>query len=556
MLTRLEIRNVVLIDHLMLDVSAGLSVLTGETGAGKSILLDALGLIRGDRADTGLIRKGETQASVTAAFDVPETHAVFDVLRDQGFDIEVPLVLRRVLGADGKSRAFINDQMVSVSLMKTIGQMLIDLHGQFETGHLFDPVHHRHMVDRFGGYQNLSIQTRESWNLLAAARDELAQMRARAEQAAREEEYIRNAFDDLKKLAPEQGEEDRLLERKNFLNARVQIVETLTQALDDLQGDQGAETALARVSRHFDRLRAKLPEKVDAWLAQVDIALASLHDVTGQIDSLLFDTGEGEDSLEQVDDRLHDLRAAARRYHCRVDELPGKRDDFETQIESLVRGADLVSALQAKVQQAENAYLKAAGALSDARRKTAAKLDAAMVKELSPLKLDKARFVTDVQPVPPERYGPDGVDAVRFMVSMNAGGNLAPIDKVASGGELSRLMLALKVISRDENHVCLIFDEVDSGLGGAVADAMAQRLSRLAEGSQVLVVTHAPQVAARADHHLVVAKQAKSGKTTTSVDILRSDKERREEIARMLSGEKITDEARAAAQKLIEARAA
>lgn len=557
MLTHLDIRNVVLIDHLALDFQAGLSVLTGETGAGKSILLDALGLVRGDRAGGGLVRAGADQAAVTAEFDVPPTHPVLAMLEAQGVPMAMPLILRRTLAMDGKSRAFINDQMVSVGLMKSVATQLVDIHGQFETGYLFDPAHHRRMLDRFGGHTPLTQDVAQAWQARVTARAELTKLEEDAARAARDVDYMRASRDDLQKLAAIPGEEDKLLERKQLLSARAQIIDGLSQVRNDLQGDDGAETAVLRALRVITRLQGKLPGATgQAWESGLDTALAALRDVVGGIDQMLFDADSSGDNLEQIDDRLHDLRAASRRYGCTVDELPARQAEFEAKLALISTGADQIAQVQAAVQRADNDYLKAAKRLSSARQQAAEKLDAAIMRELAPLKLERARFVTDVSALPDDRCGADGMDAVRFTAAMNPGTAPAPIDRAASGGELSRLMLALKVVLRGDDQGCLIFDEVDAGLGGAVAAAMAQRLARLADDTQVLVVTHAPQVAARAEHHFIVAKKTRAGVTTTSVHALADADERREEIARMLSGTKITDEARAAAKKLIETQAA
>ncbi len=558
MLCHLDIRHVVLIDHLALDVPRGLSVLTGETGAGKSILLDALGLVRGDRADAGLVQAGAKAATVSALFDLEENHPVYQILADQGVAApgEGTLLLRRVVDESGKSRAYINDQMVSIGLMKTIGQMLIDLHGQFETGHLFDPAHHRRLLDQYGGHESLVQKTKACWEGWVEARRALETAQIQVDQAAQDAAYIADALQDFDKLSPVAGEEETLLARKTFLGARAQLAGTLDQVRNDLNGDAGAEIALARAARALDRMKQKLPGQVDTWLSQLDTALSNVRDVTSAIETMVFDHGEGPEDIEQIEDRLYHLRTAARRYGCTVDELPAKRDEFLAQYEARARGADALAEHRAACQGAEKLYLKAAGELTQARRVSGERLDHMLMRELSPLKLDKARFKTEVEDLLPAAYGPDGTCTVRFTAAMNPGAPFGAIDKVASGGELSRLMLALKVILRRPDHVCMVFDEVDSGLGGAVADAMGERLSRLARDAQVLVVTHAPQVAARADHHFIVAKKTKNGQTSTSVYLLSDEADQREEIARMLSGAKITDEARAAAQKLLSVQAA
>lgn len=559
MLAHLDIRNIVLIDHVSLDFKSGLSVLTGETGAGKSILLDALGLLRGDRADTGLVRKGTEQASVTAAFDIPPRHPVRDILSEQGIVVEDTLLLRRVLSSDGKSRAFINDQSVTVALLRLVGRMLVDLHGQFDTSDLFDPAAHRHFVDDFGGYQTLCADVAQKWRALHAARADLAKAEEDAAMAAREEDYLRDAVQSLTEVDVQAGEEEKLVTRKALIAGRAQIVEGVTQSLDVLQGDDGAEQNLSQAARIIERLRPRVGDDVTAsWLGQIDTALGAIRDVTARMDSMLFDDGEGSESLEVIEDRLYTLRGLARRYGCTVDELPQKCDELRAQLRLIDDGSNVIAGLTRAVKLAEQAYLTVAGELSAKRKAAAKKLDQHVMAELPPLKLDKARFETQVTTLDPDRYGADGIDAVRFVVATNPGSLPGPLDKIASGGEISRLMLALKVVLAEKQnaHLCMIFDEVDSGIGGAVAAAVAERLARMAQARQILAVTHAPQVAARADHHFIVAKGGKGNVVNTQVTMLSAANDRREEIARMLSGEQITDEARAAAQKLLGTRVA
>lgn len=558
MLRHLDIRNIVLIEQIGLDFGPGLSVLTGETGAGKSILLDAVGLLRGDRADVGLIRKGAENASVSARFDMPQNHPVIALLHDQGIVTDDELVLRRVLSTDGKSRAFINDQPVTLNLIKQIGQMLIDLHGQFDNGDLFNPDFHRSWIDDFGDHKKLLSEVRGAWTALNIARKNLASAQENALAAAREEDYLRDAVAALVKLAPERGEEEKLSARKAMLNARGAVIEHLTATIEYLQGDGGAAEKLALASRAIDRLRSKMGDTAVAWLAQMDNAMGPLNDLITTLEATLYQANEGDENLEAIEDRLYDLRGVGRRYGCTPDQLPDKLNELQSQLELIDGGTDVITKLAGEVQAAERVYLQAAGALSKKRRDAAKSFDALVMKELPPLKLEKARFMTAIIARDPAQYGPDGIDGVRFLVATNPGTDPAPLEKIASGGELSRLMLALKVVlaTAADTHLVMIFDEVDSGIGGAVAAAVAERLSRLAQSRQVLAVTHAPQVAARADHHLIIVKQAKAKTAITSVSVLVNDNDRREEIARMLSGEQVTDEARAAAQKLLEARVA
>jgi DNA repair protein RecN (Recombination protein N) len=559
MLVQLDIRNIVLIDHLALDIAGGLSVLTGETGAGKSILLDALGLLRGDRADMGLIRAGCDQAVVSATFDIPKQHAVLKILHDQGLMIDDDtLVLRRVLSSDGKSRAFINDQSVTLGTLRTVGHMLVDLHGQFETSDLLDPAHHRDLIDIYGNHHDLCGAVVTAWQTLHTARKNYADAQENAAIAARDQDYLRDAVQKLSALDPKVGEETDLVERKTMLAARAQILEGLAQVGEHLSGDNGAEQKLIQASRILERLRTKLPEHLMTSLNELDEALSTVRDIAATFDDQATALAGDDNDLESIDDRLYELRAQARRYSCTVDDLPEKLASMQQQLQMIDGGADIIMKLAADVKRAETTYQDKAVTLSRARVQAAKKLDTALKSELSPLKLDKARFITVISPLPLDRYGPSGTDSVAFHVATNPGTEPGPLEKIASGGEMSRIMLALKVVTAQQqnNHVCMIFDEVDSGLGGAVAAAVAERLARLAKNSQVLVVTHAPQVAARADHHFIVSKSSKGKTTLTQVLALSSANDRREEIARMLSGEKITDEARAAAARLLQERAA
>lgn len=557
MLTQLDIRNIVLIDALTLNFARGLSVLTGETGAGKSILLDALGLLRGDRADGGLLRAGAAQGSVSATFMVPHDHAIHAILNDQGIEVDDTIILRRVMTADGKSRAFINDQSVTVTLLRQVGRMLIDLHGQFDTSDLMNPVSHLGFIDLFGNLRTQGAAVRIAWDDLKDARAKLAQAQNDVAQAARDEDYIRAELKDLDELDPEVGEEETLVTRKNMVAARAQIIEGLMQALECLENDKGAEAQIVQAARVIDRLRPKLGEAGAPWLASLDTALSQVREVGAGINATLFNATQGDVGIDTIEDRLYALRACARRHHCAVDELPGVRAKLAQQLQNIDGGAQRLDALQVAVTAAEATYMKAAGALSTLRRKAATKFDAGVVAELPPLKLDKAKFVTEMTPRDVVDYGQDGIDQIRFLVATNPGSAPGPLNKIVSGGELSRLMLAFKVVmaGAHNTHVTMIFDEVDSGIGGAVADAMAQRLARLSVATQVLVVTHAPQVAAHADHHFVVSKSV-AGNTTRTQVVEIDMAARREEIARMLSGEKVTDEARAAAQKLMEVQAA
>jgi DNA repair protein RecN (Recombination protein N) len=562
MLSRLEIDNIVLIDHLTLDMALGLTVLTGETGAGKSILLDALGLLKGDRADIQLIRAGADDARVRGVFDVASGHPVWAILADADViaDAGEPLILSRVLSRDGKSKAYVNNQIVSVSLIRALGAMLIDIHGQFETSALFMPAYHRDVLDRFGGLLPDVSAVRAAyheWMAACAGRDE---MDAAVKAALRDEGYIRDCLAELEKLAPQVGEEQKLLELKQKKSNQTAIIEGVSATLAVLSvDDDGAENQMARATRTLDRLRPKIGEKVDEWLSTLDEALASIRDISGALEDYMARMSDGYDSPEAIDDRLYELRRVARKHDCTVDELSFCAQEFDEKIQNL-NHMDLDLAAKIDLcQKQEAVYIKMATDLHQKRLSSAARFDRAIMGELGPLKLDKATFKTQIDFCDLSDAQEHGMDRIRFMVAMNTGSDLAPLEKVASGGELSRMILAMKVMisAADQPEMTRIFDEVDSGVGGAVAAAMADRLFRLsAKGRQVFVVTHAPQVAAMADHHLLISKKTQKGMTTTSVETLDSDMRRREELARMLSGAEITDEARAAAQKLMDMKRA
>ncbi len=562
MLSRLEIDNIVLIDHLTLDMALGLTVLTGETGAGKSILLDALGLLKGDRADIQLIRSGMDDARVKGAFDLTRDHPVWSILIEAGVtaDAGEPLILSRILSRDGKSKAYVNNQIVSVSLIRALGAMLIDIHGQFETSALFMPAYHRDVLDRFGGLLPDVSTVRAAYHEWAAARAKRDEMDAAARDALRDEAYVRDCLDELQKLAPQVGEEQKLLELKQQKSNHTAIIEGISGALAVLSvDDDAAENQMARATRILDRLRPKMGEKVDEWLSTLDGALSSIRDISGALEDYMARMSDGYDSPEAIDDRLYELRHLARKHGCTVDELSLRAQEFDEKIRTL-NHIDLDLAAQIDLcQKQEAVYIKAATNLHQKRLSSAARFDRTIMGELGPLKLEKATFKTQIDLCDLSDAQEHGLDRIRFMVAMNAGSDLAPLEKVASGGELSRMILAMKVMisSIDQSEMTRIFDEVDSGVGGAVAAAMADRLFRLAsQGGQVFVVTHAPQVAAMADHHLLISKKTQKGMTTTSVEILDDDMCRREELARMLSGAEITDEARAAAQKLMDMKRA
>ena len=554
MLASLAIRDVVLIEKLDLSFDAGLAVLTGETGAGKSILLDSLGLALGHRAEAGLVRAGQAQASVAAGFLPAPDHPCFDMLRDQGISTEDELVLRRVLQADGKSRAFINDQPVSVALLKRLGATLVEVQGQHEQVGLADPATHAGLLDAFGALDGERSATATAWAAWRDATRRLAAAREAIASAQREEEWLRHAVGELTDLAPEEGEEDTLAAERQKLQQGERRAEAIATALGELTPRDRRAASPARALREAARALERLPPPNEEAQPAIQ-ALAAAQDALSEAETLLTrlmnEAGPDPRRLEQVEERLFALRAAGRKHSVPVSELASLLARLRTRLEALDAGAGEVSALEAAEATARATYLAAAAKLTAARRKHATALEKALAEELPPLKLDRARLVIDITARDESAWGADGQDRVSFLVATNPGQTPGALAKIASGGELSRLMLALKVVlSRGSPVPTLIFDEVDSGIGGATAAAVGERLARVADRVQVLVVTHSPQVAARGTRHFRVAKQVKGQRAETRVEIL-DQAERYEELARMLAGEKVTEAARAAARSLL-----
>ncbi len=559
MLTALSIRDVVLIERLDLSFGAGLTVLTGETGAGKSILLDSLGLALGARADAGLVRAGTEQASVTACFTPLADHPVLALLAEQGLAADDDVVFRRIVTKDGRSRAFINDQPVGVSLLRRAGAMLVEVQGQHEQMGLADPASHAGFLDQFGVETALREAVTSTWRTWRDTMSKLNTARAAIEAAARDEEWLRHAVDELAKLAPTEGEEDRLAAERQRLQSGERRAEAIAAALSELaprdRRNSGPASSLRSASRALQRLVPNnQPDAVNP-AAEAMVALERAEEALAEAETLLTRLANEADAdprlLEQAEERLFALRAAARKHAVPVVELPALLDRLCIRLAALTSGEAEIADLEQAAKNGRARYASAAEALSKARQAASARLDKAVAKELPPLRLDKARFHAEVAPVPEADWGPTGSDAVRFLIATNPGQEPGPLARIASGGEMSRLMLALKVVLSAGSVVpTLVFDEVDSGIGGATAAAVGERLARVAEGLQVLVVTHSPQVAARGLSHLRVAKAAVDGRSATNVEIL-DVAERREEIARMLAGEKITAAARAAADDLL-----
>lgn len=553
MLLSLSIRDVVLIEKLDLGFAGGLSVFTGETGAGKSILLDSLSLALGARADSGLVRNGASQLSVIAEFDPPLGHPVRLLLAAEDMDVDgAPIVLRRVVTTDGRSRAYVNDRPISVGLLHRVGECLVEIHGQFESHGLLDAATHIDVLDAFGGQGSARKAVHAAWDAWQAAAATLRQAEAVLEQARAQEQELRHAHDELKALAPKPGEETDLAQRRAAMQHGEKLIEGLNAALAALTQRGEVEASLRTAQRALERVSAWSEGKLDPAIAALDRAALETAEASALIERVSADIDMDPRALEKAEERLFALRACARKYAVPVDELSDLRDRMAADLAAIEGSGGGLERLSREMQATRIAYIEAARALSAARRHHATQLDRAIAQELPPLKLEKARFLTWVESGDEDGWGPNGMDRVEFQVSTNPGTPPGPLGKIASGGELSRFMLALKVVlSRTAVTSSIVFDEVDSGIGGAVAAAVGDRLARLGQDLQVLVVTHSPQVAARGRHHYRVAKrEGGQGRVATTVESL-SDGERREEIARMLAGETITDQARAAADSLL-----
>lgn len=554
MLAALTIRNVVLIEALEIRFHAGFCALTGETGAGKSILLDSLGLALGGRAESGLVRKGADQASVAAEFHLDPDHPVHDLLRGQGLDSDPTLILRRVLSADGRSRAFINDQPVGVALLKQAGSMLVEVHSQFETHGLLDARTHRALLDDYAGVAQNVRGLSALWTGWKTLDRDLDAARQGAEKAKEDEDYLRHAVAELEALDMVAGEEDSLLDRRESLKGRDYALQSLNESWGCISSDDGAEMMISRAARALERIADKTEIDLTPAIDAFDRAAIELQSGIAVVQSAMAAMNDHDITMEQVEDRLYALRDMARKHRVHVRDLPAMLESMRAQLDRIINNDALIADLEKRAAAARQTYITAARAVSTARKNAAAKLDKDVAGELKPLKLDKARFVTAVESLDADEggWGPEGIDRVQFTVATNPGAEPGPLGKIASGGEMSRFMLAIKVVMAAIGAApSLVFDEVDSGIGGSTADAVGERLARLSRSKQIMVVTHAPQVAARADHHYIVMKQGEQDVRTTVIALGEVDS-RRDEIARMLSGASITDEARAAAQKLLD----
>ena len=553
MLARLSIRDIVLIDRLDIDFGSGLAALTGETGAGKSILLDAFALALGARGDTAMVREGAEQGQVIAAFDLANDHPARRLLaeNDLGGDDDA-LIVRRVQFADGRTRAFINDQPVSVQVLRALGAALVEIHGQHDERAFVDATTHRALLDAYGDLEGDAAVAARLWDERRARESAVAAHRAEVERLSREAEWLRHAVDELTRLAPETGEETMLAARRTAMMQAERVAEDLRATHDNVSGPQSPVPALSTAVRRLERRAAQAPALIEPVVKALDAALTALDDASNHLERALQVANYDPNELERIEERLFALRAAGRKHNVQVDELAALGRRYQSDLTLIDASAERLAVLEQEARAAAARYREAAEELSAARRSAGQKLDKAVNAELKPLKLERAHVSTQIDS---EGEGPNGLDRVEFWVRTNPGTRPGPLMKVASGGELARFLLALKVVLADRGSApTLIFDEIDTGVSGAVADAIGVRLARLASGVQVIAVTHAPQVAARADRHYLITKDAlsKGKRVATRVAELEAER-RREEIARMLAGAEITAEARAAAERLIRA---
>ncbi len=555
MLAALSIRDIVLIDKLDLEFGQGLFALTGETGAGKSILLDAFSLAIGARGDASLVRRGAAQGEVTATFELAPSHPVLALLAENGIAGDATLILRRVQGSDGRSRAFLNDTSVSVQLLRQVGQALVEIHGQHDDRALIDPSGHRDLVDAFGGLGAEAARVAGAYAAWQAAEAAHARHASGIAASRANADYLGHALEELRELNPERGEEDALASRRQLMMNAEKIAAELVEALDALQGEGTSGARLAAALRRIER-QASVGGAVLALVAEaLERVLAETDTARAKIEEALALTAFEPKELERAEERLFALRALARKHKIMTDDLPVLQDRLEAELAALDVSEGRAAELAGEAGAARKAYESAAVSLSAARKMAGAQLDQEVMGELAPLKLEKASFLTTIETVPLAEGGPSGIDRVAFYVRTNPGTEAGPLMKVASGGELARFILALKVVLAARGSApTLIFDEADAGVGGATAAAVGERLARLGTRVQVLAVTHAPQVAAVASGHMLIAKEVvpgPEGETMATRVCVLEGAHRREEIARMLAGQTITDEARAAATRLM-----
>ncbi len=557
MLQRLSVRDVVLIEKLDLDFADGLCVFTGETGAGKSILLDSLALATGARSDSSLVRRGCPHLSVTAEFSLPDNHAAFALLNDREISHETgePLVLRRIVTADGKSKAYVNDQPVSAGLLRTLGDLLLEIHGQFATHGLLNPATHKGVLDAYGTLGGRLEACRAAFGLWHEKSEERRTAEERLQNAREEEEFLRHAVDEISAFAPQAGEDEELSRRRSVMMNSEKLIEGLNTARDALF-DRAVDKSLRQAGRALENLSRLIEGRFDPIAEALDRAMTELNEAGSLLEEECRKVELDPREQEQVEERLFALRGLARKYQTTPDELPELLENYRRQLSALDKGTDELVRLAKEEENCRTAYTDAAKLLSAARKEAAGRLDAAVMKELPPLKLGKARFITQIDALDQSEWNAEGMDRVQFAATTNPGMPAGAINKIASGGELARFMLALKVnLARAEGIPTLVFDEVDTGVGGATATAIGERLARLAEENcQVLAITHSPQVASFGAHHFNVSKaEDGTGRIVTAVRELTGEN-RREEIARMLAGATVTEASRAAATELLNAK--
>ncbi len=552
MLQSLSIHNVVLIDKLDIDFNSGLSVMTGETGAGKSILLDSLGLILGARAETGLIRSGAEKLSVSAEFDLPgKGSPLAALLAENDLDVEDSLQIKRSLDRSGKGKIFVNDQPVSARLLKEIGANLVEVHGQFDNQGLLNPANHRDILDAFGNYPDVLNAVRQAWEDYKKIRKEREETESAMAEAQSDEDNLRHWLKELEQADIQDGEAEVLAQKRQELMNAEKIIENLSCAYKSLTQGSDVSGALRKAQSAIDKANSHVDGRYDEIMNMLEQALIDCNEALSQIEEASQNLNADDNQLDNIESRLFLLKDLARKHRCNVDELCQMREEFKTRLDKIEYGGENLENLRREEQQKRLAYINAANRLSTVRREAAKKLDALIMQELPPLKMEKARFETFVEPGGENSWGASGSDSVAFTVATNPNSPQGPLNKIASGGELSRFMLALKVnLAATGNVSTMVFDEIDAGIGGATAQAVGERLARLAQQVQILVVTHSPQVASRGKHHFKVEKRTVENITTTSVRELETA-EVSEEIARMLAGETITDAARAAAKELL-----
>ena len=551
MLVNLSIRNIVLIEKLDLTWRAGLCTLTGETGAGKSILLDALALATGARGDAGLVRSGAEQGTVTAAFDITDDALVARIMQENDIPCEGQIILRRVQSKDGRSRAFINDAPVSVNMLKIVGSALVEIHGQNESQSLTDGPVQLSLIDAYAGHQDKVEALKAKYSHLKDCEEQLELYQNASERAAAEEDFLRHALEELETLDPKEGEEEKLSNERTLLMNSEKISGYISEALALMEGDKALQTALSGALRQLEKVAEQAAGRLDTTISALERAVIEADEAQTQLLDASRELIHDPQRLEQVEERLFGIKALARKHGVQVDQLPATQVMLRQQLDDIESGADRLEELQRNVENAFRDYETLALSISKTRQSAAQKLDTSVMKELEPLKLNGGGFETVLTQLEPEQGTPTGIDSVQFMASTNPGMPAGPISKIASGGELARFMLALKVaLAEASEPLTMIFDEVDAGVGGAVAEAVGSRLKLLAESGQVLVVTHSPQVAACGHHHWLISKSVDDDTTLTRVQEL-STQNREEEIARMLSGASVTEEARAAAVKLL-----